>query len=519
MKQVTRFLPGMPRLALILGVSILMSASVRRAQNPAAGPTEQEKKYWARMETADRQIAAEVKAHSELMKNLEYLTTQIGPRLTGSPEMQKASAWTLQRFKDYGFDAHLETTQVSHAWYRGLDSAEIVTPLRRTLEIHSYGWGKATDGDATGPVVFLADVSQEAVEKQRDKLKGAIVAMGNPRPVPPAGQPAANAFDASEPESAPGHHRDPNAPPGLSFADRLNVYKLVADAGALALLSDSNKPDGLFNMSRVAPCCDPGPLPAAFITHEDYGWLYRLSQAGPVSMRINLKGTFSPGPAPASITVAEIKGSELPEERVIIGGHLDSWDLGQGALDNGTGAMATLEAARAMKALGWKPKRTLTFILFVGEELGGIGSKLYLSNHQAEVPKIDAALVLDTGTGRVTSIALENLWETARQMSTIYHPLQDVFDLFPLEARFYDGSDHISFIRAGVPGYICVQAPALYREVHHSQSDTFDKAVPEEINQAAAVIASWLWNVSEYPEALPHHPSIPHETYLGTPTP
>jgi Zn-dependent M28 family amino/carboxypeptidase len=172
-----------------------------------------------------------------------------------------------------------------------------------------------------------------------------------------------------------------------------------------------------------------------------------------------------------------------------------------------------------MKALGWKPQRTLTFILFTGEELGGIGSRLFLTNHQAEVSKMDAALVLDTGTGKVTTIALQDLWETARQMSIIYRPLMTVFDLYPPEARFYDGSDHIAFIRAGVPGYICVQAPALYREVHHSQSDTFDKAIPEEINQGAAVLASWMWNVSEYPEALPHHPSIPHEPYLGRPTP
>jgi hypothetical protein len=395
----------------------------------------------------------------------------------------------------------------------------VLSPIRRPLTIHSYGWGKATNGDATGPVVFVAAVSPEAVEKQKDKLKGAIVCMGNSHPVLPAGQPAANAFDATEPDSAPGHPHDPNAPPALSFAERLRVYKMVADAGALAILSDSNKPDGLFNMSRIGSCCDPSPLPGAFITHEDYDLLYRLTQAGPVRMTINLKGTFSAGPAPASITVAEIKGSEHPEERVIVGGHLDSWDLGQGALDNGTGAMATLEAARAMRALGWKPQRTLTFILFTGEELGGIGSRLFLTNHQAEVSKMDAALVLDTGTGKVTSIALQDLWETARQMSIIYRPLMTVFDLYPPEARFYDGSDHVAFIRAGVPGYICVQAPALYREVHHSQSDTFDKAIPEEINQGAAVLASWMWNVSEYPEALPHHPSIPHEPYLGRPTP
>ena len=115
----------------------------------------------------------------------------------------------------------------------------------------------------------------------------------------------------------------------------------------------------------------------AFLTHEDYSLLYRLQQAGPVTMKFNLPDTFTDKPVPASITVAEIKGSEHPDERVIIGGHLDSWDLGQGALDNGTGAMATLEAARTLQALGWKPKRTITFILFTGEEQGGIGAETF----------------------------------------------------------------------------------------------------------------------------------------------
>ena len=166
----------------------------------------------------------------------------------------------------------------------------------------------------------------------------------------------------------------------------------------------------------------------AFLTHEDYSLIYRLAQTGPVTMKIALRGTFSEQPQPASITVAEIKGSQFPDERVIIGGHLDSWDLGQGAVDNGTGAMSVLEAARTLKALGWQPKRTLTFILFTGEEEGGVGVQTYLKNHAAEIPKMDAVLVDDTGTGRVFSIALENLYDTAPMMSQIYRPLQEVFD-------------------------------------------------------------------------------------------
>jgi Zn-dependent M28 family amino/carboxypeptidase len=253
----------------------------------------------------------------------------------------------------------------------------------------------------------------------------------------------------------------------------------------------------------------PSSLPSAFITHEDFSLLYRLSQTTPVTLKINLTGRFSAEPQPASITVAEIKGSESPDERVIIGGHLDSWDLGQGALDNGTGAMAVLEAARTLKALGWKPKRTITFILFVGEEEGGIGVQTFLKNHAAEIPKMDAVLVHDTGTGRVFSIALENLYETAVLMGRVYQPLQEVLDLKPLSTRYFGSSDHVAFLRAGVPAYFCIQEPAHYREAHHSQTDTFDKVIPDQVNEGAALLAGWAWNVSELAQALPHHAAQP----------
>ncbi len=222
-------------------------------------------------------------------------------------------------------------------------------------------------------------------------------------------------------------------------------------------------------------------------------------------MKFNLQDTFTDKSVPASITVAEIKGSEHPDERVIIGGHLDSWDLGQGALDNGTGAMATLEAARALKELGWKPKRTITFILFTGEEEGGVGAETYIKNHTAELKQIDAVLIHDTGTGKVFSIALENLTETAPLMQEIYQPLQKVFDLQPLSTRYFGASDHVPFLDQGIPAYFCVQLPAHYREAHHSQTDTFDKVIPDQINEGAAFLAAWAWNVSEMPEALPHH--------------
>ena len=457
------------------------------------------------MEEADQKIADEVKIHSELIKNLEYLTTQIGPRLTGSPQMQAASNWTLKRFQDYGVDTHLETAEIAHAWTRGLETAEITSPIQQRIGIRALGWSKATNGEITGNVVVLDFRKPSDFDQYKGKLKGAIVMLRKPVDLARKDANPENAFDAVIP--APRGVPDANA----GFRGRMQLMRQTAAEQPALMLMDSGKVDSLYNMTGGFREYSASEVPMAFLTHEDYDLLYRLLQAGPVTMKANLRETFSDKPVPASITVAEIKGSEHPDERVIVGGHLDSWDLGQGALDNGTGAMATLEAARALKTLGWKPKRTITFILFTGEEQGGIGADTYVKNHFAELPKTDAVLIHDTGTGRVFSIALENLWETGPLMSEIYLPLQEVFDLQPLSTRNFGASDHEQFLDKGVPAYFCLQLPAHYREAHHSQTDTFDKVIPEQINQGAALLAAWAWNVSEMPPALPHHAARPPE--------
>jgi len=451
------------------------------------------------METADQQIADEVKAHSELIKDLEYLTTQIGPRLTGSSQMQRASEWTLKRFQDYGIDAHLETATIDHAWTRGVETAAITSPIQRSIGIHAFGWSKATVGDVSGNVVALEISELSEFSKYRGKLKAMVVLSRKPDDLSKLEANPENAYDAVIP---PQHGVKP---PGMSWRERAQLMREIADEQPALILVDSGKPDSLFNMTGVSPAYRPSAAPMAFLTHEDYDLIWRLLKAGPVTMTANLRNTFSDKPAPAAITVAEIKGLELADERVIIGGHLDSWDLGQGALDNGTGAMAVLEAARTLKALGWKPKRTITFALFTGEEQGGIGATTFLRNHEAELPKIDAVLIHDLGTGKVYTIALENLWDTGPLMSEIYEPLREVFDLETLSTHYYGSSDHVEFLDKGVPAYFCLQLPDHYRQAHHSQTDTFDKVIPDQINEGAALLAAWAWNVSEMPAPLPHH--------------
>jgi carboxypeptidase Q len=493
--------------ALLVVTLIFAAATHRVAAQGQGGESADMIAYRTAMEDADQKILAEEQAHSELMKNLEYLTTQIGPRLTGSKQMQAASAWTMKRFQDYGIDAHLETAQVPHSWTRGADTAEITAPISRRIEIRSAGWSKATGGVVTGNVVWLESQSAEAIAAAGSKLKGAIVMIGKPSNVWLDGQNPENAYDAVIPPAvgvpaARGGAGGGRGAGGRGGAPQSNP---LVDAGAAVVVRDSGKPWDLFNMGGAGGNYAPSAIPTAFLTHEDYSLIYRLTQSGTVSMRVNLDGKFSDGPSDASITVAEIKGSEFPDQRVIIGGHLDSWDLGQGALDNGTGAMAVLEAARTLKALGWKPKRTITFILYTGEEEGGIGVRTFLEKHEAEIPKIDASLVDDTGTGKILSIAMENLWETSPQMMQIYRPMQEVLNLQPLSTRYFGSSDHVAFLNRGVPSFFAIQTPSYYREAHHSQTDTFDKVIPEYVNQGAQTLAMFAWNVSEMTQPLPHH--------------
>lgn len=493
-------------LAVVLLGGILVAQPQEGTDNSQAGASQapqrtqgEREAYRKAMEDADQKVAAEVEAHSQLIKNLEYLTTQIGSRLTGSPQMQAASEWTLKRFQDYGIKAHLETVEIAHGWTRGLETAEITSPIEKRIGIHAFGWSKGTNGDVTGGVIAM-DLSQpEDLAPYKGKLKGKIVMLRKPADLSKLDPNPGNAYDAviAPTRGVP--------KPTMSRRERMQLLHDVAAEEPALVLVDSGKTDSLYNMAGGFSSYSPSQVPMAFLTHENYDLLYRLTKSGQVTMKFSLQDTFTDKPVKTAITVAEIKGSEHPDERVIIGGHLDSWDLGQGALDNGTGAMATLEAARALKALGWKPKRTITFILFTGEEEGGIGAETYVKNHADDLDKIDAVLIDDTGTGKVFSIALENLWETAPLMQEIYQPLQEVFDMSSLSTRYFGASDHVEFLDKGVPAYFCVQLPAGYREAHHSQADTFDKVIPDQANEGAALLAAWAWNVSEMPPALPHH--------------
>jgi len=452
---------------------------------------------------ADHQILAEIREHSELMANLEYLSDMIGPRLTGTEKMNQASRWAAEMFRKYGLQSvHLEPRTIARAWYRGTARGRIVGPAEHRLTLASAGWGPGTAGVVRGPVVYVSARRVEELAQYKGKLKGAIATTAEPVALPaPYEVPRSPLLNPPGPT--------PEAalfgPAGQQFnRDRDAFFKAE---GVAAVLRDSGKNHGLLNMSSIGGRnYEVGTLPTAFLTAENYRLIWRLLKRGSVEIELEITNSFSEKPVEVYNTVAEIPGSERPDEVVILGAHLDSWDLGTGATDNGTGSMVVLEAARTLEKLGLKPKRTIRFILFSGEEQGLVGSRQYVEAHKAEMAKISGVFVHDTGTGRVQSIGLQGNYQDRELMDRVAAPLREV-GLLELSLRSTRGTDHASFNDAGVPGFYCIQEPAEYGKTHHSQSDTFDKVWKDDLVQGAQVLAVWAYNVAQLPEMLPRRPA------------
>jgi len=460
----------------------------------------------------DRKIAAEIKNHNELMENLEYLSDMLGPRLTGSENLRKANHWAEQKFREYGAQGvHLEPWSLGRSWTRGRIEARITAPAEHPISAASYGWVEGTRGTIRGPVVYLNATKPADLEPFKGKLKNAIVLLFEPRSIVTPAHPMLTPYgDSVIPMN--------ELKPAMSFAFFQPAYRFLTEEGAAAMLMPSDKTHGLLNMFDLGWLSSKdtdritgdqvriAPTPAAYVSWEDYNLIWRLMQRGKVEMELNIQNSYSDKPVEVYNTVAEIRGSEKPDEIVMLGAHMDSWDLGTGATDNGTGTVAVLEAARALLKSGMKPKRTIRFVLFSGEEQFLLGSKAYLKSHQGELAKISGVLVHDSGSGKVLSIGLESDYAAREIMDQVVRPLHE-FGLLELTNRMIYASDNSTFDDAGVPGFLTIQDVLDYNQTHHSQVDTFDRVRRDDLEQSAEVIAIWAYNVAQLPDLLPRKPA------------
>ena len=441
--------------------------------------------------------------YSHVDADLEYLLDVIGPRLTGSPEMKRANEWTQQKFREYGIDrADLEPWKFGVGWTRGPMSIRMTAPQERELLGVSWAWAPGTNGPLAGDVVFMdARTESDWNKRFRGKLSGKWVMVGPASiQINPDGPPLAHAdslrLDSLRKANQP--HTDEER----EFAQYRDTFLWHEKLNGL--VRDGGKELGLFTMSGTPEAVLP--FPQIVISNDDYSQFQRLIRRGErIAIEVDIKNTVGRDALTQYNTVAEIRGTDKPNEVVILGAHLDSWDLATGGTDNGTGAIAVLEAARILAASGAKPSRTIRFVLFSGEEQGLLGSQAYVSAHKKEMDKIQAVLVLDNGTGRITGMALQGRDELRDMWLQLFEPLRELGPL-GVHSAMKTGTDHLSFQVRGVPSFNYDQLTRGYNHTHHSQIDDYNHTVPSDIAQAATIMAVNAWQLANLPQLLPRGP-------------
>jgi len=470
----------------------LALATALQAQNPARSTPQAPSPVPALAsypETPAGQLLKEIKARAEVVAWVEYLADQIGPRLTGSEQLRRAQAWALTEMKRLGAEnVHEEAYDFGLAWTRGVDSARLLTHNGLRFRVDQLAWSPATKGPIQGEVMLVDARNFEELQAFKGRLRGRILLRSNPNDKRPP---------------LPRRDRGDMA----SFqAQQAAMTQFLLDEGAAAVLQMSGRKNGL-GFTTSGPGRDPGKpsLPSAYVPQEPYKMLLRqVAGKEPVRLELNLGGTFSAKPVQAYNVVGEIRGTEKPNEVVIIGGHLDSWDLGTGATDNATGTSVCLEVLRALQATGLKPKRTLRVILWSGEEQGLLGSRAYVEAHKAELDAIQAVLVHDMGTGMVRGFDLQARENARGLMAQAIAPLNDL-GVRELPLTVMNGTDHAPFDRAGVPAFAAIQEVVDYFEgTHHSQMDFPDHLQPDQLVQGAQAMAVTAWELLNMDARLPH---------------
>jgi carboxypeptidase Q len=432
---------------------------------------------------------------SALEATLRQLTEGIGPRLTGSPALRRAHRFATDRFTSFGLAVTAEPFRLSHTWQRGPARGELVAPYPHELVLAQVGWTPPTAGAVKGPVRGFAPETTAEMDAFRGRLEGAVVLVGAP------------ATDLEPLMMVLPLRLDPRGaqpPPREEGPTGKERRAFLRKEKAAALLMDAGKPDGMLDMTGddQAVAGSPGP-PTAIVIHEQYLLLSHLAPEG-ATVRLRLGGRMGP-PAECPNTVAALPGSEAPEEIVLVGAHLDSWDLGTGATDNAAGAAAVLEAARLLAEAGARPRHTIRFVLFSGEEQGLLGSKAYVERHREELSRHSAVFVLDTGSGSIDALALQGRAEVEPIMRRVLAPAVPL-GVVDTDLRLEWDTDHIPFDKAGVPAFCFEQVQHDYSRIHHSEADTLDKVRPAELEQAAVVLALTAYRTAQLPERLPRRP-------------
>jgi carboxypeptidase Q len=516
---------------------------------------------------------------SQVMQTLSYLSDVIGPRLTASPNMKRACDWTRDKLSSWGMEnAHLEAWgPFGRGWSLKRFSAQVTDPQDIPLIAYPKAWSPATNGVVTGDVVYLDAKTEADLEKYKGKLQGAIVMTGAVRELKARFAPLGTRLDDKEllaladalpPGPVPGRGAGGfRMTPEQRAAMQFNARKLMfAQAeGATVIVDPSRAGDGgtLFVQQATVPqpipdvpVGTPAPrlkaaydkdapkfLPQIVLANEHYNRIVRMLQAGEkVKMEVNIAVEWQDADPMGYNTVAEIPGTDLKDEIVMLGGHMDSWHAGTGATDNGAGVAVAMEAMRIIQALGLKPRRTIRIALWTGEEQGLLGSAAYVAEHfgkfepgnpvvvspgtpnsqpaappklvtKLDYEKFDAYFNLDNGTGKIRGVYLqgnEAVRSIFRQWLMPFRdrPGENVWGAQTLSISNTGGTDHLSFDRVGLPGFQFIQDEIEYdTRTHHSNMDVFDRIQAEDMKQAATIMAAFVYQTAMRDEKLPRKPA------------
>lgn len=423
---------------------------------------------------------------SPMIENLRKLTDEIGGRVSGTPEMAKAVQWGVAGFRAAGVDVHTEKYTLPVTWKEGATRLAITAPASAiaggaTLRAVSTGWSPATPRDGIEANVIDIGGGSETEISRAGNLKGAILLVHSE-------------IGFTWPDLFNEYMR----PPGI-------IARAVKD-GAAAILWTSARERLLLYRHTNSLKGEIDKIPQAVVAREDALRLARLvsanqgSSRGKVSVKLAMPNEVG-GPMEQENVVGEIRGYEKPDEVVILGAHLDSWELGTGALDNGCNAALVIEAARAIKAMGALPKRTIRFVLFTGEEQGTIGSFAYVKAHAAELDKMRAVIIFDSGSGRVSGYSLGGRADTQAAVEQILKPLEPWnVSQHTVDASF--GTDHFDFLLEGIPTFVANQEISNYLANYHAASDTFDKVDQRELKLSTVIAALTAWGIADRGEPI-----------------
>ncbi len=482
---------------------------------------------------------------SHIPEDTRYLTDVIGPRLTGSPAMNRADQWVAQKMREYGLEnVRLEPWRFGRGWEEVSYFGRMTQPFIRPLSGRSLAWTGSTKGVQSGPAVIVKAGSLEELTKYDGKLKGAWVLLDEAvEPRKPSFEPHAVRYSLEQLLAPPDPSRQ-QKPDWMTWEEELpqrteGFRRLIAlqshlqSSGARGVLRRSAAYEGhrlaslgvirgssiLGDMvgSLVTPG-EPEVLPNIRLSDEDYSLIYRDTAHGvPVILEFNIQNRFLEDDLMAYNAVGEIPGADKRDEVVMLGAHLDSWHMGTGATDDGAGALVMLEAMRILKAINARPRRTIRIALWSGEEPDSVrlvelerhlpeyrdvmGSSAYVLAHKQELDKISAYFNLDSGTGRIRGIASEMYPYANPIFEQILRPFRDL-GVVAFRDEYSVCDDRCSFERVGVPGFEFIQDP-IDDDTYHTNIDTYDALLLDDLKQAAVVVASTVYHLAMRDEMFP----------------